>query len=643
MDVSIRDSHRGLPLLSSSFSSIGFVSCPALPPIGPLAVPCLPSCGAATEPSCPESRSWGASGTMALKRKNKSFLSLLSPSRNVKVTPDDGDSRSGASCNLSLSPAMNSFILDADSRRYSADQSDDCDTSSDTHSTSSRMLDSVAELPSRQLTMRRPSKERVDAVAMDVTLTTERFNKPLPHLPSKQKARILPGRARLALAAVSTNLRAKRDVIGSADSPLSPRKGPGVYVLQASPLIVRDPSPSSPAGFKPHPHSPRLDDGYIQPVTSGRAAAMLGKRIEALAVQHDRSLQQSRHKTMPGSIMDGSQSRFYKGKEAFGRVKEIINRRFNSNAEQHPDANKYGSPLMRTDSEDSSSFEDSECQSANQRGLEPGALRSQTPLEHLIPRKPVGSRDGERSKKGRERFSFLKDPFSNLCDVESSAQPDACQERSSSSCLNLSLDSSKVRRNDKHPRGRQLHRSPIERDGYTYTNLLGSSADTIPRQCAPAIDLLSSSPDEYSTPRLRLEPRVEPDGRTRLMSVRSDRIANLGAFSFEKDHERENIWVPSDMDSQLGKEPPSSLKRKSSGRRDGSTSPTPAHKKLKQQVSTQEENLAASMAELQMPLPLSDTTKSAKTLLRRFNRVRGMGMFDIRNTSGKNDVAWVKL
>lgn len=529
-----------------------------------------------------------------------------------------------------------SLTLDAaDSGRYSADQSGACDTSPDSQPSSSNML-----LGSEQSSVGSPLDERTDDIPMGATLPPDHLNKPLPYPPPKRNGRMLPTRARLALAAVSTNLKVRKDVSSNAGTSSSARKGPAVSVSKPSPLLVRDTSSFSLSGLDSSTQPFATDDGYIQPITNSRDAAMLSKRIEALAAQHEHRLRQ---KGISGPTLDGSQSRFQKSKEALGRVKEAIHRRLTGNTDQDIDAKRSDLLLMGRNSEDLSSLDGEGYSAGSKTGPKPGVRQCHTPAKHIIPRKPIRTTEGEVCNEDSEAFSFLEDPFSDICDLELSGQPSIRREGSSKSGLSSNLNPFRAWRNDEQPRGRPLRRSPTQRDGYTFTNLLGSSADTIPRQTAPAADLLSSSPEEYTTPRLRLEPKVEPDGMTKLMSVRSDRSNTLGTFSFEKDHETENIWDQSDHDNQPGNDPPGTLKRKSSGKRDLETSPTPAHKKVKQQVSGQDENLAASMAELEMPLPSRDPIRPAKALLRRFNRVRGMSMFDVRDSSGQSEGAWVKL
>lgn len=466
-------------------------------------------------------------------------------------------------------------------------------------------------------------------------LTWHDLNKPLPPVPRFPRSRPQIGGIRLALTAKSTNSKIRKDN-GIIDS--SQWKDQQYHKLVTTPLskpVLQISAPVSHMTSNPMSNSetmstPRMQDSPAPRYTRDTVAE-LGRKLEALMAKQASSNQTSPEGGVETTDTKGRRITFRRGRKAIDRFKYVLNDRLGGGMKQRGTTKALGFPMRNEswefvgdaeaekDGYGEKTKKEAEHRPTEGRSISDSTLKS-AGITYMIPRKPVpGGNDERRAKEERDNTNISEDPFADDMEMQ-----DSHQLGFSPLNLDLSLDYRTSHSSAGLPVPQPAYANIGENSPGTSS---GFSADVSGVGSQSGLDLSSSSPVGYSTPRIRLEPRVDANGIRRLTSVRSKTASPLGSFDFELDRASNNGSGPRNI--KPNEEGISGLKRKNSSRLSGVGISTPPHKKQKKQSLTQGggKGSFSSHARSDSSLLPKPSNARAKALLR-WGKVKGLAVLD---------------
>ena len=335
----------------------------------------------------------------------------------------------------------------------------------------------------------------------------EDLNKALPPLPQDhQRAGVFHHqRARTALSSKTTMRRVSSEISSRAEKratklPISSPVGPILHTGFAPSAIERVHTPNDQSEHT---------TGVSSPETTTADAADLSEKISNLikqANEQNKGLHPKRNETANSKNGD-KLSALSKSKRAFTKAKQAVVRRFSSSAEKQAkkkDNDNYS--LFDTTFYDLDADIDSNRinrRIAEGHNLSSPKVRSLTG-DGNVPRKALPVYDSIKSK----RSIAPDDPFSDDMEMKDDV-------RSSHAYSTFDSDLS----------GRKTNKASTYTD--SVTDLLTAQEQNTPRFSDavsglaqhPDVDCFSSSPLGHSTPRIRLEPRIDANGKKRLTGV----------------------------------------------------------------------------------------------------------------------------
>ncbi|KAI9776438.1 MAG: hypothetical protein M1839_009549 [Geoglossum umbratile] len=369
------------------------------------------------------------------------------------------------------------------------------------------------------------------------------LNKPLPQLPD-------PGRAlgtRVVLSSRSTNLKVKPEHAGGGLASQNPT------IEKIDKRLISAPLRQNPVSRHDRMLERELSHQLVQdldnqrfprPLTSVADAEDLELRINNLIA--------SSNSKVAGEVRDSSDllggkdvgrpRRLRRGKEVFAKVRDAITDRFSPNSGKPPatrirDCSSPGSRLGRVQGRDPDGEEELDTKAllkrraAEGKNHENSKAQSLTGVDSPIRRKPLPIYDSMST--ARDGNVFPEDPFSDDHEVGNADQKGSSPVAPSKPISFKHKRKSRLLNTLVLPTASQTRREP-------------KFVETIsppPTGRSASLEIIPSSPVGYSTPKIRLEPSYDPNGRKK-----------LAAFSFEK----EELF---DETSQDGRMSSMSLKR----------------------------------------------------------------------------------
>lgn len=454
---------------------------------------------------------------------------------------------------------------------------------------------------------------------------TETLGKPMPPTPSREKTADSERdkQAKAVLAPKTTNLKVPRKG-GKQNSKLETS-----YTLlpQVSQNGIH---PIPPSNSEAH----RSTDHVTSPQTSIADATALSKKISDLMQQNAAKDSKKRLKRKESTKIvlatNSKPSPLERSRTAFAKATRAITGRLSSSIERPTKSKRKGDTLL--DSSDDFPHPENGFLPPISRGrldrrIAEGENLSNPKIQNLmggghIPRKPLPVYESMKSLTSQS--APMEDPFSDGVDTERAMTPQTPIE------LDIGLDIDFSRHKNKR----------VNRDeGFPFRGPTRFSSMTSGLVQHPDVELFSSSPVGFSTPRIRLEARPDADGKKRLTGVvvRSPSILD---FSFEDDHtDEDEPATPAGGSQVTDHEHNLSVKRKSA-KEDLRAQISPLNKKPRRiSGASTEDLLSTEVADLdtQDHRPLSE--KDANTRIHRTNRewrkVKGLSMFD----TGKKEKA----
>lgn len=467
-------------------------------------------------------------------------------------------------------------------------------------------------------------------------LTWHDLNKPLPPVPRFPRYRPQIGGIRLALTTKSANSKSKKDN-GIIES--SPWKHHPYHKLSSPPgvkpvLQISAPTSHTTANSRSNNETIPALKMHDSPASSNTsdAVAELGRKLEELMAKQAPSNQTSPASGVEKTNNKGRRTNFRSGRKAIDRFKYVLSDRLGggSGVKQRGTTKASGLRLRNeswefvADDEAEKGWRKAKKRSENRpiegRSLSDSTVQSMV-IKHMIPRKPVpGKHDGKGSEEGGGSTSLPEDPFAD--DMEMQGLP---QLEFSPLNLDLTLDY-RASHSDAGLLKPELQNANVSEHSPGTSS--GFSADVSGLDSQSGLDLSSSSPAGYSTPRIKLESKVEANGMRRLASVPSRTTSLLGSFDFELGAVSSKESEPRNVRSD-GEATTTGLKRKSSSRLSGVGIFTPPHKKQKKQSLTQEggKGSFSSHARSDSSLLPKPSHARAKALLR-WGKAKGLAVLD---------------
>ena len=410
---------------------------------------------------------------------------------------------------------------------------------------------------------------------------------------------------------------------------------------KVSKLQISHPSPLSSNGKPVQPNKGKLirhslDTSKPDQVMTSTRTTDLNKKISTLmqqADQLDKGIAHGSQNSQDTSKVSGSSksSSIRKGREAFVRAKRAISERLSTSEDRKlghkssGDSNQDNFGSLPYQVEGDPSRQRLNRRIAEGENLGNPKIRSLTG-DGNVPRKPLPVYESMRSR--RRQSSSLEDPF--LDDI------------GSNDSLSPKLDTVKFdsfghngkRNSTEGSSPLRLHHSSSEE--LSDTSIM-SRPRPIPRYSPlvsgltqhPDVMFFSSSPVEFSTPRVRLERSISPSGKKRLSAVSACSPSILD-FSFERfsgDETDELQRLP-----ERPRSPSPSLKRKT-GRANLRSGLSPASKKTKGSKIAQDTGLTSGLAKLEASgngsLTVRDAYKRFKNATNAGSKPKGFKIFDV--------------
>ncbi len=273
--------------------------------------------------------------------------------------------------------------------------------------------------------------------------------------------------------------------------------------------------------------SPIREQGQGDSIMSTQAVADLESKLGELAVQRESKDERGQQGNVQAT---GSTSTLQRGRNMLGRVKGVLQSRLRSNSPQITPAGSNidvgkGKQRLKVDTEQANA---------------PTQLSQSGPVNVL--RKPVPARTssaiaGAAIANSRPQGSKHRRQQHGQGNMES--QPTKRHSR-----ISLLFDRKPDWFNTARPM-ETVSRQNYQQTGGSQSDGSGNQADVSDNNSMPALDLSPSSPKGFVTPRLRLESRVDADGRRRMTRVRSDTATSfLGIFDFEMGEANVNYQQP---------------------------------------------------------------------------------------------------
>ncbi|KAI9796554.1 MAG: hypothetical protein M1833_006118 [Piccolia ochrophora] len=471
------------------------------------------------------------------------------------------------------------------------------------------------------------SKEGHRHTDMPITLPPKANSKGRPPTPH----------AKPALTAKSTNIsvtkqqasglfRRGKDSAEKSLTAFKSSKSP-VQQSQTAPIVS---SPRLPGGLQPIVQN---DGGSID-ISTTQGAADLSRKIESLIAQSEQD--QSSPDDGGTSVATQSQFHLQKGKAVFGRVKDALSDRFPGNTDKRPDVERRnsrfssvgnGSPLSRGDEVGGAIGRVRSHTTENQ------SVSTQVRETHQIPRKPLPANikpnpesalrlESEPPLQGQdaERAKFVEN--ANAFDFGFPPHPGSQKGESNT--------------------GKASSQRPTPHPSRVKTT---SEAIPAPLRSPAILDFFSSSPVDFSTPRIRLEPSYSADGKKTLTSVLANEQSLLGHFDFEAKHRPPYEDPPCDP-TVTKKRSSTSLKRKPAGGKEvrlgAVVRPVKKVKKGGKRIPSDEDDLSAGVGKLSSSRSPRTADVRPHGLFRGNSKGRGLNIFDRGNSSSNKSTESLK-
>ena len=473
---------------------------------------------------------------------------------------------------------------------------------------------------------------------------TDTLDKPLPSIPSRgtaaDSAQSKPTKS--ALAPKTTNLKVPSKS-GMQNSKLKVSDA----ILYRGPQNDLQPRPSKTG------RDSRSIDHIASPKTSTVDAAELSKKITDLMHQSAAKASKKRSSRKDSIRTDTSTSSrpspLERSKTAFIKATQAIAGRLSNSTEKTIKTKRKGDVLL--DSSDDlphpkTGFLPPMSRGRLDRRIAEGENLSSPKIlnmmggGHVIPRKPLPVYESMKTLK--TQFSQMEDPFSDSIDTERAVTP----PNSVDIDIGLDIDFSRrknkrVSRNEGFPfRGLNHTTSAFNFEPSLSTAEAPSKFSNSISGLAqhPDVEIFSSSPVGFSTPRIRLEPRPDAEGKKRLTGVLM-RTPSILDFSFEDYQSEEGEpATPAGGSQATDHEHSLSVKRKSA-KEDLRAQMRPSNKSPRRNSDASTEDLLTahiSQQDTHNYQPLS--TQDSNTKITHTNKVtrkaKGMSMFDT-GTRGK--------
>lgn len=437
-------------------------------------------------------------------------------------------------------------------------------------------------------------------------------DKPLPVVPTAENQPSAMNRTRLPLTPRSTNVRTERESPKSSVLKGTTRQQKRLSKSRISRPLLQVSSSSSAVASRTGSRSEESSPNNVQPLTNalaGRTAIDdLGQRLEGLMAQKGSTGAAAQPSAPDSSKFDRARTALQRSRDVFARVKVVL----------HDRLHYRGQPRATTTA--SHTLLERRQETALNRVIEqPNHLETSIPDSEgisvvrlplssaagpfFIPRKPV-------PVKKQDAPTVLEGNLSTGRRPHDRADTKTIQDLLSSSlgpvrpCL--SFDGPWNSPESPRDHTRPCHGDVKEHSENSLSTMSGFSADISASSSYPGMDLRSSTPPGYSTPRIQCESRVDRNGTRKLVKVRSDTPSFLGTFDFES----QNVACKDDPQiehrshghgdgqSSVG------LKRKSSHPQPSPSNFSMLRKKLKKEPSSQEireENMVPSGLEMMGP------------------------------------------
>ncbi len=471
-------------------------------------------------------------------------------------------------------------------------------------------------------------------------------DKPLPTIPSKEVTAKSDRRkeTKPALAPKTTNLKVPRN-----ERKQSPKPSISASSLPQGPQNSRNPTSTGLAQTSPS------TDHVTSPQTSTADAAALSKKISDLLQQNAAkdSKKRSKHKKSVNTDIRATSrpSPLQRSKTAFVKATRAIARRISSSSEQPGRSKRKGGELL--DSIDDLPHPETGFLPPLSRGrldrrIAEGENLGNPKIQDLmgdghIPRKPLPVYESMKSLK-RQSHS-VEDPFSDGNEPERAITPQTPVGR------DIGLDIDFTRRKNK--RTSRHEGFPFRDLSYTTSTLSfepSLSAIETPSTFSNKasglaqhsdVEIFSSSPVGFSTPRLRLEPRPDADGKKRLTGVLM-RSPSILDFSFEEYETEGEPATPAGGSQVTDYEHSLSVKRKSA-KEDLRAQLSPTGKKPRRTSDASTEDLLTTEirdlnTEDHRPLLAKNTSMRIANTNPETRRAKGMSMVDTGD-KGKASIA----
>ena len=461
---------------------------------------------------------------------------------------------------------------------------------------------------------------------------TDILDKPLPPIPSGGTTfdSAQDKQAKPALALKTTNL-----------------KVPSKSGVQNSKLKVSDALLYRGPQNDLHPSPSKFGQGsssigsVTSPNTSTADAALLSKKISDLMQQTVAKNSKKRSKRGASMRIDTSTSSrpspLARSKTAFGKATRAIAGRL-GNSGQKPSRTKRKGDVLLDSSDDlphpQTGFLPPISRGRLDRRIAEGQNLSNPKIlgmvgdGQVIPRKPLPVYESMKSL--NTQSDSIEDPFSDDIDTERAMTPQNSLD------IDFSRHKNKrISRNEGFPFRGLNHTSTA----FNFEPSL--SAAEVPSRFSnkvsgltqyPDVDIFSSSPVGFSTPRIRLEPRPDAEGKKRLTGV-VVRTPSVLDFSFEdSESQGDEPVTPAGANQATDHEHNLSVKRKSA-KEDLRAQISPLKKNIrKDSDASTEDLLAANMDEMDtrshQPLSIKDPNTMPICTNRESRKVKGMSMFD---------------
>ena len=478
---------------------------------------------------------------------------------------------------------------------------------------------------------------------------TETLGKPLPPTPSREKTAdsVRDKQAKAVLAPKTTNLKVlkkgrKQDSKLETSDTLLPR---------VSRNGIR---PTSSSTGEAHRNTEHLTNPQItSPQTSIADAIALSEKISDL-MQQDATKDSKKRPKRKESVKtvlttDSKPSPLERSRTAFVKATRAITGRLSSSIERPKISKRKGDTLL--DSSDDlphpqTGFLPPISRGRLDRRIAEGENLSNPKVQVLlggghIPRKPLPVYESMKSLISQS--SPMEDPFSDSMVTERATTPQTPVELD----IGLDIDFSR-HKNKRVNRDEGFPFRGINHTTSAFNFEPSLSAAEAPTRFSsmtsglaqhPDVELFSSSPVGFSTPRIRLEPRPDADGKKRLTGVLV-RAPSILDFSFEDDHTDDDEPATPGGGSQVTDHEHSLSVKRKSAKEDLRAQISPLNKKPRRISDASTEGLLSiEVGELDTqdhhPLSEKDVNTRLHCINRGSRKAKGLSMFD----TGKKEKA----